>query len=344
MKTPTQAEIAAALGVSQNTVSLALRGDPRLPEATRERVRAEAERRGYRPDPLIAALMARVRGGGAAGARGGLGVVLAGPKRRDRARHPSLARALRGGRDRAEELGYGWTEFWPADEGLRPARLAAVLEARGIRGLLLHPDEDSEGLPELPWARYASAVLALLDRRFASWPTASISPFRHVEMALQQAWARGARSAGLALPARYDRLLGRLYTGAMASAEALFPGLRVAPCFLPEDWNEAGFARWWRKHRPEVVLTRAVEAKEWLRAAGARVPEQTGCVHLGWNAGLGNEWAGVDPQPEVVGAACVDLVVEQLMHNESGLPVNPKVVLTGGCWVEGASLAPRRQG
>jgi LacI family transcriptional regulator len=338
MKAPTQADIAKKLGVSQNTVSLALRRDPRLPAETCERVLAAAARLGYRPDPMVAALMSRLRRGRAPRSRGALACVLAGPSRARRAEHPSLERALAGAKARAGILGYGWSEFWLADDEMKSGRLAGVLAARGIHGIVLHPDERAGAIPALPWERYATAVLALLDRRLDRFHAASIAPFRHVEMALQQVAARGAESAGLALPARYDRLLERLYTGAMASAAAFFPQMRIVPSFMPEKWERQAFLEWWGQYRPKVVLTRAVEPVGWLRQAGMSVPEEVGCVHLGWHAKLGRAWAGVDPQAEAVGAACVDLVVEQLMANERGSPAFPKVVLTAGRWVAGGSL------
>ena len=57
-----QRTIARNLGISQPWVSLALRGSSRVPLATRLRIQAEAERLGYRPDPLQAALGQQRRG------------------------------------------------------------------------------------------------------------------------------------------------------------------------------------------------------------------------------------------------------------------------------------------
>lgn len=72
----TMRDIAAELGITAAAVSMALRQDPRISAATRERVRAVAERLGYRPDPLVSVLMAQRRGkGGALGQRGTLGLV-----------------------------------------------------------------------------------------------------------------------------------------------------------------------------------------------------------------------------------------------------------------------------
>jgi len=53
----TQREIARAAGLSQTAVSLALRNGSGVSRATVERVRVVAQRLGYRPDPLISALM-----------------------------------------------------------------------------------------------------------------------------------------------------------------------------------------------------------------------------------------------------------------------------------------------
>ena len=49
-------DVAAACGYTANTVSRAMRGDERLPTATRERIQAEAERLGYIPNTLAGAL------------------------------------------------------------------------------------------------------------------------------------------------------------------------------------------------------------------------------------------------------------------------------------------------
>src|SRR5690606_10532562 len=72
--TVTQQMIADAVGVHLSTVSLALRNDPRLPEETRARIRAVAQKLGYAPNPLVSLLMSRVRRRNA-GYRGTLGSI-----------------------------------------------------------------------------------------------------------------------------------------------------------------------------------------------------------------------------------------------------------------------------
>jgi len=65
IKAPRMEEIAVRLKISAATVSRALRNDPRISEPVRQRVRETAAAMGYRPNPLVSALMAsrRRRGG-----------------------------------------------------------------------------------------------------------------------------------------------------------------------------------------------------------------------------------------------------------------------------------------
>lgn len=334
MPVTTQAEVARAAGVSQNTVSLALRGDPRLPAGTRARVKAVAARLGYRSNPLVTALMAQVRRRKPV-YRSTIACVLAGPERRQLGGHPSLRRVLAGAHARAEARGFRLEEFWLRDAPVAAGRLAGMLAARGIHGVVLHPDEDSDEPPNLPWDRLASAVLAFLDRRFNRFHCASLPPFRHVEIAVRQARSAGCSRIGLALPARYDRALEGLYT---AGFNVLCkPGI---PAFIPLEWSRSGFLAWYERWRPDVILVRSPEIRDWLKAEGLRIPRDVSLIHLGWNRQLA-DWAGVDPCADAIGAAAVDLVVEQLLANEQGLPAEPKMVLLNGRWVNGATLRNR---
>src|SRR4051812_21623346 len=53
----TMRDIARELGLSHVTVSLALGDNPRIPENRRIQVKEAARRMGYRPDPMLAALL-----------------------------------------------------------------------------------------------------------------------------------------------------------------------------------------------------------------------------------------------------------------------------------------------
>ena len=208
------------------------------------------------------------------------------------------------------------------------------MESRGVSGVILNPGELSNQLPALNWERLAVAVLAHLDRRFKQFHCASAPPFRHVELALTKVRQRGYRRVGMAVPLRYDTMMEQLYSTAFAThSHGLIPPL------VAEDWSVKTFRAWFRRYRPDVVLVRSPEPADWLADIGLKVPTDIGLVHLGWHPGL-ETLSGIDPRPEAMGSAAVDLVIEQLMANEYGMPTQPKMVLVGGEWVEGKTLRP----
>jgi DNA-binding LacI/PurR family transcriptional regulator len=331
----TQKEIAQAAGVSQNTVSLALRGDTRVSSATRERIRDLAQRMGYRPNPLVSALMAQMKRRRPS-YTSTLALVMEGPRRKELPGHPSLERALSGARERAGSRGYRVEVFWLQDTQTPISRLESILSHRAIHGIIWHPRLEATDPPALSWNRFAAAVLAVLDRRFAAFHSASAQPFRHIETALEELKRRGCRRPALAMPGRYEWIMDRLYSGAMLTLPKRL-GFPLIPPFSASSWSREGFLRWLEKKKPDAVLTRSPELLDWCRSAGIRVPEEVSLLHLGWNERL-RDWAGIDPAAESIGAAAADLVIDQLNANERGIPAVPKMVLTGGRWVEGKTV------
>jgi transcriptional regulator with XRE-family HTH domain len=59
-KSVSMADVAKAARVSKNAVSLALRGDPQISESTRRRIEEAAKKLGYRRNPVVGELMARL--------------------------------------------------------------------------------------------------------------------------------------------------------------------------------------------------------------------------------------------------------------------------------------------
>ncbi|WP_269525557.1 LacI family DNA-binding transcriptional regulator [Coraliomargarita parva] len=127
-----QKDIARELGVDVSTVSLALRGHPRISEATIRRVREAAERLGYRPDPALASIAASRW----QGRRSVSGVMLAFLVDSRKDEEVELKLYERGIRRQADLLGYGVTTFY-WDEFPSAAAFWRVVQSRGIRGVLV---------------------------------------------------------------------------------------------------------------------------------------------------------------------------------------------------------------
>lgn len=152
--------VAAAAGVSVMTVSLALRRDPSIPAATRRRVTDAAERIGYRPNPLVSALMAGLRGRHPRG-RGAhlIAYVDSFGTRANAQQRASLQRYRRGAAEAAERHGYRLQDFALGPDGLPPSRLERVLRARGIRGIVLAPFPVTGSALTLDWSHFAAAAI-----------------------------------------------------------------------------------------------------------------------------------------------------------------------------------------
>lgn len=56
----------------------------------------------------------------------------------------------------------------------------------------------------------------------------------------------------------------------------------------------------------------------------------------------GRRISGVDLQWRDVGAAAVDLIVDQINRNEHGIPRAPRLTLVPGRWSDGDTLRPLR--
>lgn len=330
--------VARAAGVSVATASRALRQSPLIRARTAAQVRRAAAAVGYRLSPLVAAYMAYVRGTARPGLKVNLAVLSAGPEPNAWRETPSWLAFHRGMQRRARELGYGLDHVWMRAPGLTPERLEQVLLARGIRGAVLLPFPDGHGEPTLNWERLAVATVgyALASPRL-NW--ASSRHYQIIGLTLQELTRLGYRRIGLALPPRADRFAEGTFLARYLLFQATQPrAARVAPfcCHDFGEWSAPRLLQWYRRYRPDAIITMNPQCRTWLQAAGIAVPAKVGLATLDLNAAL-SDWSGIDECSEAVGVAALDLVIEQLNRAEPGLPPHPKAVLIDGRWVAGST-------
>jgi LacI family transcriptional regulator len=104
-------------------------------------------------------------------------------------------------------------------------------------------------------------------------------------------------------------------------------------------WEPERFLGWFREHRPDVLIGGGDNAS-FLRANGVRIPGDCALAHINI-IGQPETAAGVDHHMGELGAAALDLVVEQLHANQRGLPAVPKLVMVECAWRDGPE-APAR--
>ncbi|MBI5690912.1 MAG: LacI family DNA-binding transcriptional regulator [Verrucomicrobia bacterium] len=339
-RAPTVRSLARELGLSHTTVSDALRGKGRVDPATVARVQAAAREAGYRRNPLAAAVMSELRRSRGATFRGVLAAVdLLEPQRSDPhgVFHSEL---VEGARARAAELGFKVEPFVVGVAGLTVARLDGILRSRGIHGVLVLPSWYPPDWTELDWSRYAAVYTDYaIDR--PPLHCVCCNHYRSMALLLARLAARGYRRPGLFIDRGRDERTQRRFSAAFRSFQENEPGIEAVPLLTPENRRREEFEAWFRRYRPDVVLSHFTETIDWMEACGAKVPARAGFVSLNLIY-RDRPCAGLDQQPRELGARAAELLVAQLQRNELGVPEWPTTTTIAARWVEGPTL--RRPG
>lgn len=337
---PSVREVAEKAGVSHTTVSLALRHDPRISAATRQKVELAAKRVGYRPHSVVSNLMAQLRTLKVKSDPETIGFITAWSTRDGWKESHNHRRFFAGVTARCLELGYKVEVFWLREPRMTSRRMSQILRTRAVRGLILLSLPKSHGHLSLKWEQFAVVAKGLTILRPRLHRVIS-SHFEDMRLVTHHLRKLGYHRPGLVLNAEHDARVDRAWLAAYLlwqhdlPAEDQVPGL-----ILKSNTDAPKLARWYEKHRPEVILYTGLPVASWIADLGLRVPEDVGLVHLDWSKEL-EPLAGIDADSESLGIAAVDLLVGQLHAHEYGVPKREKIVSVSGRWVSGSSLADK---
>jgi LacI family transcriptional regulator len=338
-------DVARAAGVSKNAVSLALRNDPQIPTATRNRIAEVAERLGYTKNPTVGHLMAQLRLGAAGGHKAALALLNANESQDATRKHPTIPTYVAGCRREAERQGYGLDEFWLHDPKLDGRRLCQILRARSIRGVIVTGLMNSNELPEryhAVWENFACVVTGVRTRN----PSLSFSCTDHHILALrafEKALQLGYKRPALVLERAIDHLVeGRFSGGVLIAQQALAPNRWTTPFYdVAAARSEPElFLEWLRREKPDCILTLYHTVRRWVEQAGMRVPQDIGLIQLEWRKDHG-DWAGMHQHNDEVGEAAVEMIIGMIHRNQIGVPEFPRATLIGSSWVDGKTVSRR---
>lgn len=340
-RSPTMADVAAEAGVSVMTVSRVLRGMGGAVPEKAKRVREAAKRLGYRPDPLVGALMAARRRNREPGFHGVVALV----NTHSLAVKDSNARVrglFQGAAAQAAKSGYRLEEFHclPEEGALRG--LLKSLRARGVPGILWMHFRNPGFRMRVDLRPFACATYGFsLDE--PRLHRASDFQLDSMQQVLEKLARRGCRRAGYVTFRQAEARVHRQWAAGWMEYRLQAPEVEwLEPLVLDlERYAEArrAFEDWFGRHRPEAVVAPFGEALEWLEGLGVRVPGQVGFALL--DAEPGGRASGIDQQWDRIGAAAVDLITGQLGRNERGIPESAKLMLVPGRWQEGRTLPKR---
>ena len=352
----TLSDIAVRADVHVTTVSLALRNHPRLPLKTRERIQALAKKMGYAPDPFLRALVAY------------RGKVM--PRRNP----PTLAYVTNwntrwgwkkvtahpdffaGAERKAGELGFHLDHFWMGEPGLTHSRLNAILCARGITGVIIasHMREVDVAL-HFDWSRFSAVKIDYFPHQPALHNVTN-NQASIVRLAMRRVMALGYRRIGFVMHRGWDHSVDRLWSaGFLCEQQNLAPADHIPMFLFPdaepvEAWiNESKaavvapretFDRWFKKHRPEIIISKASFVQPRLAALGLRVPQDVALADVFLDK-MNGSVAGVRQNHETVGELAVEILAGQLQHHKYGVPEIPTTTFVEGTWFDGASCPGR---
>jgi LacI family transcriptional regulator len=334
--------IGAKAGVSKNTVSLALRGDPQIPLSTRERIERIARSLGYAKNPVVAQLMTELRKAHPASYRRTFALLNANLDPKAFTRHPTIPAYIAGCRRRAAQHGCSFDEFWLHDPSMDGESLARILRARGIRGVLVVGMMKENRLPERHrslWAEQAVVVTGVRTHE----PTFAFACVDHHALVLEamaQARILGYSRPALVLEGSIDQLVeGRFSSGFWVGQQELRAKDRLPAYTAVDGTREAPllFQSWVKKHRPDVIFTLHTVVREWLEAGGLNCPADIGLIQLERRRGC-EDWAGMEQHNDLAGEAALDMLISQLHTGDIGLPSFPRATLIGASWTHGNTV------
>lgn len=330
-------ELARLANVSPGAASLALRGKPGVSEATRNRVLEVAAECGYRPNPMVSALMTQVGRRLRRRLRSIIGVLSSFDIERS-SLHSTPGLLFSGLRSAATEHGYSLEQF-VVRANAKPQPLARMLRTRNIRGLIIHLPEHEFASLDLDYEKFAFVGIGY-PLVHHSVDFVCNNHGHSVTLAMENLRRLGYKRVGLALdesqPEHADSAMLSAYLGFQFET-----GRRAPRPLSPPSWGPDVFLAWYRREKPDAIICTDHLAITWLREAGLRVPEDIAFAHVD----IDSRWtdiAGVDQCNHEVGAATMDLLVARLNANRYGFPTHNRTLMIHGVWVDGASTPPRK--
>jgi DNA-binding LacI/PurR family transcriptional regulator len=316
-KAPRMEDVARVARCHSSTVSLALRGDPRIPAKTRARVEEAAVKLGYRVNPMIAAWVSARRAGRPVGQRMPAAYLICHPGSFQWKADTHFRSIFEGARDQAERYGFALSEFRVSDYARDYARLNQVLVTRSVQGVIVGPTLEHHSLEGIDWPRFA---LVTIGYGLVSPVLHRVTEDHHLGMklAFESCLRKGHRRIGLALVRQHNSMRRERWTGAYLyeQHQHLAPAERLPIYVAGTNTPIAEAAGWLKTGRPDIVL--ADDPAAW---------RSTGVPTLGFALAAAHQYPGVHENNRGIGRHAADLLVSLVLRNERGLPAGRQTVL-----------------
>ena len=293
-----------------------------------------ALKHGYRRNQLVSELMSQVRASRTEQFIGNLAIVHV-PSREQPELLPMQQRIIVGAEKRAGDLGFQIGAFTLAGGENAPA-LARILRARGIIGVIFLQANSNDITASFPSGDFA-VVQVDYDSPIPLQHTISLDHHLTLIAALTRLRGLGYGRIGLFIERHKDDRLMNKWSAAFRSFQENQSGIGEVPVLKVDHLDGNVFNAWCSRHKPDLVVGHVDGALAWLKRAGRDVPADVGFFNLNWNERT-HPCAGLDLRPEMHGSVAVETLAAQVQRSERGLPVDPRIVMFNGLWVDGPTL------
>lgn len=327
-------KLAKLLGVSDATVSMALRNNPKISAPTRERVQKLAAEVGYRGNVLVTALLTQVRRGRVGTSSEVIALLLEGDEMQD---SPSVVEGTKIAQQRASQLGMNLQIFFLGKLGGRSAQVDRIMVNRGIRGVIVAPMPLNLKRLAFDWSHYAWAAVGYSFQQQVMNRVAN-AHFAGLVTCYERLRQAGCKRIGCVLSRDEDKRARYYWQAAARSAPHIHGGAVVPPLMFEVPFTRREFEDWFRRHRLDAVIGNYPDyAAKWITELRLDACYATLDLHdhVPWS-GIRQSWGGIF-------SAAVDQLAGELARNEFGLPASPKVTLIEGVWTPGEIPAPGRR-
>lgn len=328
----TLSDIAEVAAVNKSTVSLALRGDPRVKAQTREHILQVAEKLGYRPDTHLSHLMGYLRSKDRKQSEEVIAYLRfeeKGSREMDTA--PFFEAFRCGVIDELEKLGYKVEDFYLYEYDFNYVRLSQVLHHRSIKGVFAMPAEGLKQVDDFDWSKFTAMTMGyrlqspILNRVVCD----HIVAIRKVLEGISQL---GYSRPLLALREGRDAQVNRRWSIALKGAVGLFDAFEA--CLIHEGSGDQEFLDKIQDNQVDCVIGLSYQFADVMVESGLSLGEDCGFVLLDKSDGPDGV-TSIDQRPFHQGQMIAKQLSGLLDRNEVGLPSHPFTLAMRPVWCAG---------
>jgi LacI family transcriptional regulator len=343
-------DIARLAHVSVATVSMALHDNPRIALETRERIRKIAKELQYSPNAHASSLV-RLRENKATAYRATIAFYDVHHEPGEWRQIPKLRLSHAGALEQAESLGYKLERFWAFEPDISGDRMSDILQARGIKGILLYGYPGWQAPVKawpLRWDQF-STVMMVFNVRQTHFHQVSWDPYQSMVIAMTELYCLGHREMGLAVSNRCNEEVDYRYAAAFEALQrqlglkSSVPHFNENPIYRPArgdaDFSnlQLPFLHWFSKHRPTALLLTNDLIYNWLIQAGFSIPGDVSLAYLESDSQQ-SELGGMSIEAGAIGSRAIELLAGHLVHNKVGIPDSPMIVTVKPRWHLGKTV------